>query len=47
MLTQVGDQHGHEFVAQLSELFSMERIRPGNERQRIPLATRIGGDQPS
>ena len=46
MLTLVGNQHGHEFVAQLSELFSMERIRPGNERQRIPLATRIGGSQP-
>ncbi|OQS33587.1 GlxA family transcriptional regulator [Chromobacterium haemolyticum] len=46
MLTLVGNQHGHEFIAQLSELFSMERIRPGNERQRIPLATRIGGSQP-
>ncbi|QEL57858.1 GlxA family transcriptional regulator [Chromobacterium paludis] len=46
MLDLVGKQHGHEFIAQLSELFSMERIRPGSERQRIPLATRIGGSQP-
>lgn len=46
MLDLVGKQQGHEFIAQLSELFSMERIRPGNERQRIPLATRIGGSQP-
>ncbi|SMF46424.1 GlxA family transcriptional regulator [Pseudogulbenkiania subflava] len=46
MMVLVGQQHGHEFAAQLSELFSMERIRPGNERQRIPLATRIGASQP-
>nr|WP_197686935.1 GlxA family transcriptional regulator [Chromobacterium sp. ASV5] len=46
MLSLVGKEQGHEFIAQLSELFSMERIRPGNERQRIPLATRIGGSQP-
>ena len=37
---------GQEFVATLSEVFSMERLRPGSERQRIPLATRIGGSQP-
>ncbi|GGY24306.1 GlxA family transcriptional regulator [Paludibacterium paludis] len=46
MLTLIGDHHGNEFASRLSELFSMERIRPGNERQRIPLATRIGGSQP-
>ncbi|UTH72943.1 GlxA family transcriptional regulator [Chromobacterium sp. IIBBL 290-4] len=46
MLDLVGKSQGHEFVAQLSELFSMERIRPGSERQRVPLATRIGGSQP-
>jgi len=46
MLSLVGNQHGHEFTARLSEMFSIERLRPGNERQRIPLATRIGGSQP-
>lgn len=46
MLTLIGQRHGNEFASELSELFSMERMRPGNERQRIPLATRIGGSQP-
>ncbi|MEE9928938.1 GlxA family transcriptional regulator [Microvirgula aerodenitrificans] len=46
MLALISQQHGNEFAAELSELFSLERIRPGNERQRIPLATRIGGSQP-
>ncbi|WP_028534771.1 GlxA family transcriptional regulator [Paludibacterium yongneupense] len=46
MLTLVGEQHGHEFASQLSEIFALERVRPGSERQRIPLATRIGGSQP-
>ncbi len=46
MLALISQTQGNDFVAQLSELFSMERMRPGNERQRIPLATRIGGSQP-
>ncbi|MCG8991272.1 GlxA family transcriptional regulator [Laribacter hongkongensis] len=46
MLTLIGQQHGNEFAAEISERFSLERIRPGSERQRIPLATRIGGSQP-
>lgn len=46
MISLVASEHGSPFAAQLSELFSMERVRPGNERQRIPLATRIGGSQP-
>ncbi|WP_293765772.1 GlxA family transcriptional regulator [uncultured Aquitalea sp.] len=46
LLSTVGSQHGHEFASRLSELFSTERIRPGSDRQRIPLATRIGGSQP-
>ena len=46
MMALVAANLGHEFAAQLSEVFSMERLRPGNERQRIPLATRIGGSQP-
>lgn len=46
ILTLVSAQLGHEFAAQLSEFFTMERIRPGNERQRVPLAARIGGSQP-
>jgi transcriptional regulator GlxA family with amidase domain len=45
-LALVAEQHGHEFASRLSEVFTMERVRPGNERQRIPLATRIGGSQP-
>ena len=46
MITLVAANLGQEFAAQLSEIFSMERLRPGSERQRIPLATRIGGSQP-
>ncbi|TIC82031.1 GlxA family transcriptional regulator [Crenobacter intestini] len=46
MISLVSSHLGGEFAARLSERFSMERIRPGNERQRIPLATRIGGSQP-
>jgi AraC family transcriptional regulator, L-arginine-responsive activator len=46
ILSLVAGQHGHEFASRLSEVFIMERTRPGNERQRIPLATRIGGSQP-
>lgn len=46
VLSLVAAQHGHEFSSRLSEVFIMERTRPGNERQRIPLATRIGGSQP-
>jgi transcriptional regulator GlxA family with amidase domain len=46
VLSLVAGQLGHEFTARLSEVFTMERVRPGNERQRIPLATRIGGSQP-
>ncbi|MTD33591.1 GlxA family transcriptional regulator [Paludibacterium denitrificans] len=46
MLALVSTQHSHEFAARLSELFSLERLRPSHERQRIPLATRIGGSQP-
>ncbi|MDN0073845.1 GlxA family transcriptional regulator [Crenobacter sp. SG2303] len=46
LLSLIDSSQGHEFSARLSELFSMERLRPGNERQRIPLATRIGGSQP-
>lgn len=46
VMTLIENDQGHDFVAELSELFSMERIRPSSERQRIPLATRIGGSQP-
>ena len=46
MLALIGQQLGSDFTAQLSEVFSIERVRPGNERQRIPLQTRIGGSQP-
>ena len=46
MLALIGQHMGADFAAQLSEVFSIERIRPGNERQRIPLQTRIGGSQP-
>lgn len=46
MLHLVGQKQGAEFSAHLSELFSMERMRQGNERQRIPLASRLGGSQP-
>lgn len=46
MIALVSSRLGSDFAAQLSEIFSMERVRPGTERQRIPLATRIGGSQP-
>ncbi|MBV8046307.1 MAG: GlxA family transcriptional regulator [Paludibacterium sp.] len=46
VLSLIAAQQSHEFASRLSEVFIMERTRPGNERQRIPLATRIGGSQP-
>ncbi|MDF0605119.1 GlxA family transcriptional regulator [Neisseriaceae bacterium TC5R-5] len=46
MLAQVGERQEREFIAQLSEQFTMERIRSGQERQRIPLASRFGASQP-
>lgn len=46
MLALLSAEHGHAFAASMSEFFVMERARPGNDRQRIPLATRIGGSQP-
>lgn len=46
MLTLIAQDQGNEFSAHLSETFSMERVRQSNERQRVPLATRIGNSQP-
>jgi transcriptional regulator GlxA family with amidase domain len=46
LMQLIANHQGQEFAGILSERFSMERIRPSNERQRIPLATRIGNSQP-
>ncbi|RXZ45407.1 GlxA family transcriptional regulator [Crenobacter cavernae] len=46
LLHYLSTQHGADLAGLLCERFSMERIRPSSERQRIPLATRIGNSQP-
>jgi transcriptional regulator GlxA family with amidase domain len=46
MLRLVGQQHGQELAAVISEQFMCERIRGPNDRQRIPLRVHLGTSQP-
>lgn len=46
MMYLIRCQQGQEFAGLLSERFCMERIRQSDERQRIPLVTYIGYNQP-
>ncbi|MBY4675383.1 GlxA family transcriptional regulator [Marinobacterium sp. CAU 1594] len=46
MLFLIGQQHGMDLAAKISEQFVCERMRSGDDQQRIPLKARIGASQP-
>ncbi|UTV29517.1 GlxA family transcriptional regulator [Photobacterium atrarenae] len=46
MLTLIAQQHGHKLSAAISEMFMCERIRNGQETQKIPLRNLVGTAQP-
>ena len=46
MLNLIGDEHGSTLAVSISEEFICERIRGGNDRQRIPLMHHVGAGQP-
>ncbi|EMP56937.1 AraC family transcriptional regulator [Marinobacter santoriniensis NKSG1] len=46
MLFLIGQQRGMELAAAISEQFVCERIRPGDDQQRVPLRARLGVNQP-
>ncbi|HEY5717672.1 MAG TPA: GlxA family transcriptional regulator, partial [Motiliproteus sp.] len=46
MLFLIGKAQGQALAAAISEQFVCERIRSGNESQRMPLKARIGATQP-
>jgi transcriptional regulator GlxA family with amidase domain len=46
MLNLIGQQHGRELMAAISEMFMCERIRSEQEQQRIPLRHVLGTSQP-
>lgn len=46
MLFLIGQQHGMDLAASISEQFVCERIRTSDDLQRIPLKVRIGASQP-
>ncbi|OMH30422.1 GlxA family transcriptional regulator [Motiliproteus sp. MSK22-1] len=46
MLFLIGQYHGMELAASISEQFVCERIRAAEDPQRIPLKARIGASQP-
>lgn len=46
MLNLIGQQHGRDLMAAISEMFTCERVRGEHERQRIPLRHVLGTSQP-
>lgn len=46
MLFLIGQAHGMDLAASVSEQFVYERMRPPRELQRIPLKARVGASQP-
>ena len=46
MLHLIGQQHGRELVAGISEMFIYERIRNEQDHQRVPLKHMLGSNQP-
>ncbi|GAA0690274.1 GlxA family transcriptional regulator [Marinobacterium maritimum] len=46
MLSLIGQLHGMELAASISEQFVHERIRSSEDPQRVPLRTRLGISQP-
>lgn len=45
-LAIVAERHGEALASELIEHFGLEKRRDASERQRVPLAARIGGGQP-
>lgn len=46
IVSLIGRQHGRALAEQIAEALCAERIRAGDERQRVPLASRLGERQP-
>lgn len=46
MLTLVANHHGNKLSAAISEMFMCERIRNGEDVQKIPLRSLVGASQP-
>jgi transcriptional regulator GlxA family with amidase domain len=46
LLALLAKRHGQDFSALLSEILIMERMRPGSDKQRIPLASKVGNRSP-
>src|SRR5690606_41090100 len=46
MLHLIGQQHGRERAAGISEMFIYERIRNEQDHQRVPLKHMLGSNQP-
>lgn len=46
MLHLIGQQHGRELAAGISEMFIYERIRNEQDHQRVPLKHMLGSNQP-
>ncbi|GAB3629710.1 AraC family transcriptional regulator [Pandoraea terrae] len=45
-LTLIEQWVGRDLALRLSERLCLERVRPATERQRVPLAAQLGGQQP-
>ena len=46
MLHLIAEQHGNGLALAISDMFTCERIRGRNDRQRMPLQQRLGSQQP-
>ncbi|MBI1383894.1 MAG: helix-turn-helix domain-containing protein [Rhizobiales bacterium] len=46
MLHLIGSSHGEQVVARVCELCLIDRIRPAQDRQRLPIGARVGVQNP-
>jgi len=46
MLHLIGQAHGHELVAGISEMFVCDRVRNEQDHQRVPIKHMLGSNQP-
>ncbi len=46
ILDMIREQHGQELATRVSEQFMVDRIRSGNDRQRLPTGLRLGVHNP-
>jgi len=46
MLHLIGQTHGHELVAGISEMFVCDRVRNEQDHQRVPIKHMLGSNQP-